>query len=321
MKRLTPKEFSRKLKKGVPQMSLLIGSEEAFILRTLKLIREALKVPAESVSELYGDRETSLERLLEELSSASLFSQERLVVLKKTGELLSRLSTREKSHLKSALKGLPPSTHLVLVEVTESDRGIDSHPVVKLLEGTDAHVVVCRKAKSSELKGWLKRRLAKEGLEDESLIEMLIEASGGSMEALEREVEKLLAGKRRDSILKEKTYTPFEVAELMLSGNWKAMDALRSLLASGTPPLLVLGAIQASLRNLILLSRGAREFHPYAASKMKRLLGRLGEEKVLDLYEESILLEKRMKLSLSGDLPARALEAFVAGALLEKSAS
>ena len=315
MKVYTPKEFSKLLKKEKPNRILIVGAESAFIKKTLELIRERWAVPSESVSEFYQHSEDVLTRIADAVMACSLFSSESMVVVRNTGELLRKLSQKERRQLKELVSQVPTSTCLVLVEDEDVSGPEESH-TAKLLSDVEIYVVNCRRARPQELKAWLKRRLERYGLDQPEVLETLLSSCGGSVEALEREVEKLAAGGVREALSEGRNYTVWDMVSLALEGDGRALEAFRRLEEIGTPYTVVLAAFQTSLRNLILLDQGLKRFHPFAERRMRGQLERLGLEKVLRLYKRTIALERRLKFSGSSDLAGHHLASLVAEAVL-----
>ena len=315
MEKLTPRAFSRLLKKERPNFVLLIGSESAFIRRSLELIQSLWSLPPESIFELDGD-ETSLEALTVQLASTTIFSNDKMVILKKSGSFLKGLKDREKKSFKELLtKGIPAHVCFVMVEECEDER-IQNHPLLKILEEAPCKVVICRKARPKELKAWLSKKLEKLGIKDDTLIESLIWAYQGSTEAIEKELEKLVIDKKSYELTGEKVYTIFELSDLFLEGNPEALEALDFLLKTGTPPQVVLSVIQGSLRNLLLWSQGIKRFPPFVEEKFRKISSFLGLNTIKRLYEESIIVEKKLKGFGGTGLVRNELEALILSSVI-----
>lgn len=311
----TPKAFAALLKREKPSKVLIVGTESAFVKKTVDLLIDAWGVPKESVREFFDPSQLTLDELSDALFSASLFSSASVVILRDCWRFIEGLSQKQRAVFKRMLEEKPSDVCLIMISEEEGD--LERLPVVRFVRDLSFEVVNCRKARPQEMKQWLKKRLRGMGLEDEALLEALVEASGGSMEALQRELEKLTVGGRRDSISNVKGYTPWDLLNLMVDGDWRAFEAFDYLVRIGVSYLAILSTIQLGLRNMLLWKAGVRSFSRGVEIMMERSLQKIGVDGARRLYKRSIELEKKLKFSASGDLARRAFEEFIAWALVE----
>ncbi len=311
MKILTPREFAKAYKKQKYNRLVVFGAESAFVRRTLNIVKDSWKVPPESVVEFFDSEGVSLERLADAVSSATLFSQENMVIVREAGAFFKGLSPKEKEVFKSLLnKGVPSTTCLVLVHEVEEDVEPKKDPFLSFLSDCDVVGVNCRRAKPQELKKWLAKKLSKLGMEDEALFDILIAASGGSIEALERELEKLAVGGGEDAVSSVRGYTVYDFVNLLLSGDWKTLEALDYLFNTGVQPQYMVAVLQVTLRNILLWEEGVKKFPSFVEDRFRSVLERWGLQRLKRAYEESIKLEQRVKFSSYNELLKPAFELY-----------
>ncbi|WP_068548674.1 DNA polymerase III subunit delta [Thermosulfidibacter takaii] len=311
MRVLTPKEFARTYPKKKSNVVFIFGSESAFIRRTLELVKETWKVPPESIKDFYDAEDVDLAKISDALTASSLFSSENIVILREAYAFFKGLSSREKESFLSLLKKLPATTCFVMVDSREDDVSSSEHSMLKQLASVDGVAVNCRRARSGELKAWLRKKLAKMGIDDSSLVEALIEASGGSMEALQKELEKLLTGFNKDSLSKTDSVSVYDFTNAVLDMDVKAFELLNKLYSLDVQPHIIIATLESSLRNILLWNVGLKRFPPFVERRFKKILENVGEKRVKELYEKAIVLERKAKLTASGDVLRKLLEGFV----------
>ncbi len=311
MRIVSPKEFSRLYKRDRKNRVFIYGSETAFVRKTLEIVKRSWGVPSESITELYGGKELSLADLSSLLFGGSLFSEESLVILKDVQGFYKTLYKKEKEQFEELLGSIPESTCFVMVQITEEDTPKGEHPLLKVFEKVDGFAVYCRRARANELRAWLKKKLEKMGLEDDALVDVLIEASGGSMEVLNREIEKLVVGLSKDVLSRGEGVSIHALADTLFKSGMESLEVLERLLAMDVPLHSIIAYIEGHLRNLLLYSAGAKSFPPFVRSKFDRLLEVLGQEKVKYAYERAVDLEKKSRLSASGSLLKKLVEDFL----------
>ena len=190
---------------------------------------------------------------LVELTSPSLFSTRRAVVLDDLAELPSDLV----GQVGELAKGVDADLALVLVH----NGAARNKKLVDAIKAAKAEVVECPSVKSWELPQFVSRETRRlGGSADSEAPALLVEAVGHDLRALAAAVSQLLADSETASITASQVrryfggraeVTSFAVADATLSGRTGvAMEQLRWALSTGVAPVLVTSAFASGVRGL-----------------------------------------------------------------------
>ena len=190
---------------------------------------------------------------LVELTSPSLFSTRRAVVLDDLAELPSDLV----GQVGELAKGVDAELALVLVH----NGAARNKKLVDAIKSAKAEVVECPSVKAWELPQFVTREVRRlGGSADGEAPALLVEAVGHDLRALAAAVSQLLADSESASITASQVrryfggraeVTSFAVADATLSGRTGvAMEQLRWALSTGVAPVLVTSAFASGVRGL-----------------------------------------------------------------------
>lgn len=302
---LTPKKFASLLKKQPPQVVLFYGPEYSLMKRALNRLIDAWNA-RDGVRDFSG-RELSFERFSEEVVSNLLFCPKKVVVVREAFAFFKGLKSHEKRGLKRLLEGLDGNTCVVFVESSEIDSKYRKNQMVSLVDDVGV-VVLCRRGDEREIRAWLKRKLVKYGLYDESFVDFLVDISGGSFDVLEKELEKLLVSFDREAVSGSKAYSPFELVDLALFGSSEAFDALDYLFSTGFSPIFLLVLFQNTVRKIIAVKKGM-EVSPYEKRRLAGCADLFSEGELLLILSK--LFDAEFKLKTTGVPPRFVWEDFL----------
>jgi DNA polymerase-3 subunit delta len=190
---------------------------------------------------------------LVELTSPSLFSTRRAVVLDDLADLPSDLV----GQVGELAKGVDAELALVLVH----NGAARNKKLVDAIKSAKAEVVECPSVKAWELPQFVTREVRRlGGSADGEAPALLVEAVGHDLRALAAAVSQLLADSESASITASQVrryfggraeVTSFAVADATLSGRTGvAMEQLRWALSTGVAPVLVTSAFASGVRGL-----------------------------------------------------------------------
>jgi DNA polymerase-3 subunit delta len=190
---------------------------------------------------------------LAELTSPSLFSARRAVVLDELAEL--------PSDLVGQVTALARAADVDLALVLVHNGGARNGKLVDAIKAADADVVDCPAVKSWELPQFVTREIRRlGGSADSESAQLLVDAVGHDLRALAAAVSQLLADSESGSISTAQVrryfggraeVTSFAVADATLSGRTGvAMEQLRWALSTGVAPVLVTSAFASGVRGL-----------------------------------------------------------------------
>ncbi|MEO0278715.1 MAG: DNA polymerase III subunit delta [candidate division WOR-3 bacterium] len=306
MKVLTPKQFSQLIKKEVPSIVLVTGTEYSLILKVVESVKKTLGIPDESVRYFEG-KASDLGEVYDAMSVSNLFGDKRLCVFKDTRAVCGSLRERGIKDLIDFARGRKGLYVIFIDFVDEKAKQKETKAYTFLYDNVT--VVSCRKPGDKELREWLVKKLKKYGI-DEDFADYLMDATDGSFDLLEKELEKIQLVRDKDVVVSAKAYTPFEMVSLALKGDFRAFEALDFILDSGVYPQIVLGALQKKIRTLFLFKLGLiKNVSSYQRSLLEEETKGLTIEDMKNLILSSFLLERRIK---QGFLDYRkALTAFI----------
>ncbi len=225
---------------------LLAERAIAGVLERARAVEPAVEIDQVSAAQLDPGR-------LLELTSPSLFSTRRAVVLDDLAELAGDLV----GQVTELAKGVDGDLALVLVHngATRNKKLVDA------IKAAKAEVVDCPSVKSWELPQFVSREIRRlGGSADSEAPALLVEAVGHDLRALAAAVSQLLADSETGSITASQVrryfggraeVTSFAVADATLSGRTGvAMEQLRWALSTGVAPVLVTSAFASGVRGL-----------------------------------------------------------------------
>jgi DNA polymerase-3 subunit delta len=225
---------------------LLAERAIAGVLERARAVEPAVEIDQVSAPQLDPGR-------LVELTSPSLFSTRRAVVLDDLAELPSDLV----GQVGELAKGVDADLSLVLVH----NGAARNKKLVDVIKAAKAEVVECPSVKSWELPQFVAREARRlGGSADSEAPALLVEAVGHDLRALAAAVSQLLADSESASITATQVrryfggraeVTSFAVADATLSGRTGvAMEQLRWALSTGVGPVLVTSAFASGVRGL-----------------------------------------------------------------------
>ena len=190
---------------------------------------------------------------LAELTSPSLFSAKRAVVLDDLAELPSDLVAQ----VSALAKAVDPDLGLILVH----SGAARNKKLVDAVKATKPELVDCPAIKTWELPQFVSREIRRlGGSADSESPALLVEAVGHDLRALAAAVSQLLADSEHGAITAAQVrryfggraeVTSFAVADATLSGRTGvAMEQLRWALSTGVAPVLVTSAFASGVRGL-----------------------------------------------------------------------
>lgn len=190
---------------------------------------------------------------LAELTSPSLFSAKRAVVLDDLAELPSDLVAQ----VSALAKAVDPDLGLILVH----SGAARNKKLVDAVKATKPELVDCPAIKTWELPQFVSREIRRlGGSADSESPPLLVEAVGHDLRALAAAVSQLLADSEHGAITASQVrryfggraeVTSFAVADATLSGRTGvAMEQLRWALSTGVAPVLVTSAFASGVRGL-----------------------------------------------------------------------
>jgi DNA polymerase III subunit delta len=165
---------------------LFIGSERYLKESALEKLKASLRsAPSEEIDHkvFYGSDSTA-SQIFGHAQAFPLFSSKKLIVIKD----FNKLPKDDRSRLAEYIRNPAKSTYLVI--------DIDGDTAPKELSGESKHfkTVVFNSPPSGELSSWITKYLASRGKKIEvGAIDMLKELQGSSLEALSRELDKLVS--------------------------------------------------------------------------------------------------------------------------------
>ena len=263
--RTTPDALPAGLARGLRSAYLITGVEPLLIAEAADAVRQAARAAG------YADREVHfLERgfdwdeLLRDSANLSLFAARRLIELK--------FASTPDAESQRALAGLAaqPPADTVLVVSGELERKSLGTLWVKAFEEHGV-LVVSQSVERGVLPGWIRDRLAKQGVRIEpAAAQLLADRVEGNLLAAQQEVERIallmpgatLGVEDVATIVADSArYDVFELSAAAFSGNaLRALRILAGLRAEGQEPPLILWALVQDLRALSRVAmRASRE--------------------------------------------------------------
>ncbi|UCE85147.1 MAG: DNA polymerase III subunit delta [Deltaproteobacteria bacterium] len=292
---MTPDALRKELAAGRLRPAYLLSGEE-LLLRddTLAWLREAVLAggPSDFNFDRLDGQTTTAGQLVDTVRALPIMAERRLVVLREPAEkraaahgLLDALA-----ELVAEVARQPEAATVLVVVAAKPDRRARW---VKAFE-TSACVVDCAPLRGGRaLVGFVREEARRQGVELEGgAAELLVERIGSQLLVLRRELEKaaLFAGPRGRVTREHVAVSTRDVAEGPIFdltdaiGEGRTKDALRvleKLIAAGSAPPLVLGALASHFRRLLRVRTGARvPGPPFAIRKLESQAQRYRPERL-----------------------------------------
>jgi DNA polymerase-3 subunit delta len=239
----------------LPALTLVLGPEEFLADRAVATARRAVRA-VDPDADVHDLEPGALQPgMLDELTSPSLFSPKRVVVLDDLAEL--------SSDLVGPVGGLVSTVDGDLALVLVHNGAARNKKLVDAVKAATPkpEVVDCPAVKSYELTQFVTREIRRlGGTADHESPQLLVDAVGHDLRALAAAVSQLLADSENGSISAAQIrryfggraeVTSFAVADATLSGRTGvAMEQLRWALSTGVAPVLVTSAFATGVRGL-----------------------------------------------------------------------
>jgi DNA polymerase-3 subunit delta len=234
-------------------MTLISGPEALLADRAVAALRRQIlaEAPAAELTDIEAGRLDGGK--LAEITSASLFSNQRAAVITNLAELPTELYP--------SLISLAASTQPELAMVVVHGGGPKGKGLLDKLKAQGVDVVDCPAVKAWELPQFVSAEAKRSGVSiDSGASQALVDAVGHDLRALAAAVRQLVADGEGGSVTAEHVrqyfggrseVTSFAVADAALAGRTGlAMEQLRWALTTGVPPVLVTSALAAGVRGL-----------------------------------------------------------------------
>ncbi len=323
-------EYQKKLSfESIKPVNLVMGEEEYFVktfvdkMRTIKPVRV-----------VWGD-EISLQDFINTFTTGGMFTDASFLFVYNAEEFLSRI--KDAKAFASYLQRLGKNKVFFYVKQKLSDKELQREPYATLTKLGD--VIVAGRFDRRRVKELVLRKFQREGISiEEPALEYLLEASSYDLMLLKGETDKLvLLGKKslsledvKRTVVLDQEYNIFEFLDAFFLRNIeKTLQALDSLLRSGTAPLQILAVLVSYSLRLLTLKEAEREgLSPdslfaqldiksgFQAVKFKGYLSKNSLEDLRSLVKSLYLLDLSLKVFFAN--PEKALRDFVVKYLLHE---
>ena len=254
--------------------------------------------------ERYDGSELELKQLPDIFMGASLFSQERLIILRDIGGNKALWS-----ELEPWIARVPPETEIVLVELQPDKR-------TKTYKALQKHGQVVEYAELQEgaLRSWLQAWARQQGVAlSPEVARYFISYVGHDQWRLRTEFEKLLLSPRpvTTDTIRECTEpypeaSAFELLESAFGGDAQTAERLFAQLREREDPYQFFGLVSSQVMALLALeAAGARRvdeiakdmgLHPFVLRKLSSVARQLGRARIVRLVERLADADSRIKL-------------------------
>lgn len=235
------------------RMTLVSGPEALLADRAVSTLLGQVRAEAPDAELNEIDAVRLDESKLAEITSASLFSNQRAAVITNVAELPSELS--------GSLVALAANPQPDLAVVVVHGGGSRGKGLLDKLRALGVDVVDCPAVKSWELPQFVSAEAKRSGVSiDGGASQALVDAVGHDLRALAAAIRQLVADGQGGPVTSEQVHqyfggrsevTSFAVADAALAGRTGlAMEQLRWALATGVAPVLVTSALAAGVRGL-----------------------------------------------------------------------
>ena len=302
-------ELAKNIKEKLENAYLIEGDDAYFRDGAVKAIKEACRISQPLLNEACFEGETlkgdALSSFLGNLYTAPLFDEKRFVRVNGFYP-----TEREWEGLKSYLAKPCPSTVLVIVNDKKKQGGVD------LKRKGGICFVDCSRESEETLCRWLFSLMRREGLvADSDAISYMVRFCAQDAQRMKSETQKLVAilgagGKVTREVVEE--YVPkdteYKIYELTGAASRKNFDAfeeiMNDLLMKGFDEIAILSALCSHYRTLAEIASSPQNdpslaqtlnLKPYALTKNKETVARLGGTRVKELYKKLYALSSGSK--------------------------
>ncbi|MGI9251218.1 MAG: DNA polymerase III subunit delta [Pseudohongiellaceae bacterium] len=282
--KLTPEKLASALKNEQFPMVWLSGDEPLLIQEAADSVRgHYRKLGFEEREILYVDSNFKWEQFRQSIGNLSLFASQRIIELRLSS---SKLDDAGKAALEHYLDNAS-AEYLVLIISPRIEGAAMKSKWFSAIESRTAVVRVWPIARE-QLGRWLERRLRQSGIHaDKEAVVLLMDRVEGNLLAAIQEIEKLklLAGTEPDAAIQLDAKTVMQaVADSSRFNAYHTVDAallgdaartqhtLHSLRAEGTFPLVILGAVNREIRNLLPMIEQRDQGEPIASVMKSRFI-------------------------------------------------
>ena len=304
-----PRDLERNLADGLKSVYLVSGEETLLVEEGCAAIVQAAVARGFTERKIIDEgNATDWESVFAEAANRSLFAEQRIIDLR----VPPRGFDRKASDAIRRYLAAPFDDVLLLIRTGRLDARQRSAAWFKAVDAAGVVLLVWPLA-ARELPSWLTRRGRAHGIElTRDAIALLADRVEGNLLAAAQEVEKLkLAGVKspvdaetlRAAVDDASHFNTFELIDAAFDGNPRRVRKMvRVLRQEGTPVFMVLGAVNAQLRNALRHATGVRVYVPRQRIRsLNGLRDRLGTAGLEHALSECALLDMQAKGALRGD--------------------
>ena len=306
---IRPRDLERNLAGGLKPVYLVSGDETLLVEEACAAIAQAAAAAGFTERKVIDEgAATDWEAILAEAANRSLFADRRVLDLR----VPPRSFDRKASDVLRRYLANPFDDVLLLIRTGRLEARQRSGAWFKAIDAAGIVLLVWPLA-ARELPGWLAGRCRAAGIElTRDAIALLADRVEGNLLAASQEIEKLkLAGVKspvdaetlRAAVEDASHFNTFELIDAAFDGSPQRVRKMaRVLRQEGAPVFMVLGAVNAQLRNALRLASGVRVYlPPQRARSLRRLGDRLGIAGLEHALSECALLDMQAKGALRGD--------------------
>ena len=306
---IRPRDLERNLADGLKSVYLVSGEETLLVEEGCAAIVQAAVARGFTERKIIDEgNATDWEAVLAETANRSLFAEQRIIDLR----VPPRGFDRKASDALRRYVADPFDDVLLLIRTGRLEARQRSAAWFKAVDAAGAVILVWPLA-ARELPGWLTHRGRAHGIElTRDAIALLADRVEGNLLAAAQEIEKLkLAGVKspvdaetlRAAVDDASHFNTFELIDAAFDGNARRVRKMvRVLRQEGTPVFMVLGAVNAQLRNALRHATGVRVYVPRQRIRsLNGLRDRLGIAGLEHALSECALLDMQAKGALRGD--------------------
>ncbi len=261
--RLGIAQIDKHLQGALKPLYLVAGDEPLQMMETVDAIRARARALGFSQREVFDvERGFDWNRLLESSNMLSLFAEQRILELripsgapgKAGGEALKTYAER------------PADDAVLIIQSGKIDKRSKNSAWYKALDAAGV-VMDVWPVKASEIMGWIRERLAKQGIQAEpEAVRLIAQRVEGNMLAAAQEIEKLLllvgedelsAAQVQEAVANSARYSVYDLIDAALLGSRAAPRCVRilnGLKGEGVQPVQVLAPLVTELRSLTTMA-------------------------------------------------------------------
>lgn len=326
-------EYQKKLSVGtIKPVNLIFGEEDYLVKAFLDKLRAMHPVKV-----VWGD-ELSLYDFINTFTTSGMFSTAYVLFVYNADSFFEEI--KDYKAFNSYLQRLGKNKVFFYIKQKLSDKDLQKEPYATISKLGD--IIVAGKLDKRKVKDLVLKKFQREGISiEESALEYLLEASSYDLMLLKGETDKLiLLGKKsltlediKKTVVLEQELNIFEFLDALFFRNGeKALQALDSLLRSGTPPLQVLAVLVSYSLKLLTLKEAEAKGLPlenlfseldiksnFQVMKFKGYLSKNTLEDLWSLVKGLYFLDISLKVFFVN--PEKALKDFVVKYLLHEESA